>query len=185
MITETGIWSEDESEAHAFDYLLARYLGKTLPKDKLIIDFGCGLASYLGYFRDIGFQKLTGIDGYKLNAREFHNIYAHDLTTPLDLGRKGNVISLEVFEHIPQAFENVFIDNIIRHLDGQLIISVAIPGQEGLGHINCQSNEYVIEKLTSLGLKYDEYRTQQARQNVSPHCSYFKNTLMAFYNEII
>jgi len=179
-MTETGIWTESEKDFHAFDYYLAKFIGQNLNKHKNLFDFGCGKGTYLDYFNDIGFENLIGVDGFKLSNYEYDNIHIHDLTTPLDLGRKGNVISLEVWEHIPQEFEGVFIDNLTRHLDGTLVISVAVPGQEGTGHVNCQSNEYVIEQLEMKGCSYDYRLTFAARQNVSNHCAYFRNTLMVF-----
>lgn len=184
-MTETGVWDDIDAEGHIFDYTLGRWLGKNLNKEKQLFDLGCGLGTYLGYFQDIGFKKLIGVDGYIFQKREFNNIIEHDLATPLDLKRKGNVLCLEVGEHLREEDLPTFIDNIIRHLSGELIISWALPEQAGTGHISCRSNDWVIEQLTNRGLKFDERKTLEARKHTSPHCAYFRETLMCFYNEII
>jgi tryptophanyl-tRNA synthetase len=68
----------------------------------------------------------------------------------------------------------------VNNLKGYLILSVAVEGQEGLGHVNCRSNEYVINKLQEKGLTYLPELTEQIRKEPEPYVSYFKNTLMIF-----
>jgi hypothetical protein len=58
-----------------------------------------------------------------------------DLTKPFKT-TKGNVICIEAFEHIPSQFEKQFVENIINACSGKLVISVAVEGQPGIGHVN-------------------------------------------------
>lgn len=181
MITETGIWGQDVAdESHIFSYTVARWIGQYLEKDKMLIDIGCGRGTYLQYLKEQGFKKLCGIEGFELNNFEFNNIEIHDLTNEYKAPQKGNVICLEVFEHIPNQYEDMLIDNILNCLDGKLIISVATPGQGGTGHVNCQSNEYVIDKFKGRGLEFLEIETESIRLVPENFVMYFKNTLMIF-----
>lgn len=180
MPTPTGIWSPEEAETgHVFDYKLAQWMGQYFPKDKPLFDFGCGPGEYLRYFHDIGFQKLKGFEGTTLSF-EFGNVEVRDITESFQDVQIGNVICLEVAEHIPEQYTDVFLDNLTRHLYGRLILSWAIPGQGGLGHVNCRHNIWVIEKMRTLGLSLRVLDTLHSRQMVSNNAHWFRNTLMVF-----
>ena len=51
--------------------------------------------------------------------------------------------SLEVAEHIPLENEEAYLDNCCKLCEIGCILSWALPGQGGLGHVNEQPNEYV------------------------------------------
>jgi 2-polyprenyl-3-methyl-5-hydroxy-6-metoxy-1,4-benzoquinol methylase len=181
MISETGVWSEEEQRAHIFSYNVARFVAsliKTDPIDRMIYDIGCGNGKYLQYFADVTILA-WGFDGF-CPKNLYSNINQHDLTTPLKLESCANILCLEVWEHIPPQYEDIFVDNLVNNLKGYLILSVAVEGQEGLGHVNCRSNEYVINKLQERGLTYLPELTEQIRKEPEPYVSYFKNTLMIF-----
>lgn len=178
MITNTGIWSKDESYAHIFSFKVAQWIGRYLSKKEPILDFGCGIGTYLSYFQSIGFQDLTGVEGSEIDFE--HPVLIKDLTIPFNLNKKGNVICLEVWEHIPLEFEDILIENIKTHCKGKLILSVALKGQDGLGHVNCQNNEYVIEKLESHGFKFNAEDTLKIRRSPENFVAYFRETLMVY-----
>ena len=53
-----------------------------------------------------------------------------DLTLPqYGLPLYDWVMSLEVAEHIPQDYEAIFIDNIVRHAREGVVLSWAVPGR--------------------------------------------------------
>jgi len=54
-------------------------------------------------------------------------------------------ICFEVAEHIPKQFETTYLNNLIKHCKKGIVISWAIVGQKGIGHVNCQNNDYVKE----------------------------------------
>lgn len=180
---KNGVWNQEEAnQHHAFDYFLAKWIGTYLNKTEPLIDMGCGLGQYLKYFSDIGFKNLRGIEGARLSNFEHHNIYVHDLSKPQDLGFLGNVLCLEVGEHIPEEGLEAFLNNIVAPIQkGQrIILSWAVPGQEGIGHVSCRDNLWVIGQMAERGLELLTVDTQTARAAVSNHCAYFRETLMIF-----
>ena len=135
-IAKTGFWDAQSAHLfHGYSKPLVNWIINHLKdeKEKQLYDFGCGTGQYLKRLQDAGFTKLIGFEGDPPVQREFKDIRKHDLTTPLVLQEKGNVVSLEVAEHIPPEFEGVYLDNLANACDGKLIVSWAI-GQGGDGH---------------------------------------------------
>lgn len=183
MPTQTGIWNQQEADTgHIFSYKLAKWIAGYFPKDEPVFDLGCGKGTYLSYLNDVGFSDLTGVEGTALSDFEHSNIKVKDLARPVNLGKQGNVICLEVAEHIPAQFEADVIDNMVRHIgEGQrLVMSWAIPGQDGHGHVNCRDNIWVVDQFYRRGLRLQLEETMQARAITENHCSWFKNTILVF-----
>ena len=63
------------------------------------------------------------------------------------------VLSLEVGEHLPKKFEDVFINNLHNNNKNGMVLSWAIKGQGGSGHVNEQDNDYIKSKICKLGYK--------------------------------
>lgn len=187
MPEATGIFTPQEAkDGHLFSYKLAQYMAKLFKKkDVPVYDYGCGPGEYLRYLTDIGFKECTGVEGTREQEFQFpkHLIIFSDLSKPVNHFRRvGNVISLEVGEHIPEEFEDVFIENITKTVGVGcfLFISWAIPGQEGTGHVNCKTNFYIKNKIEKHGLVLLSDETEQARAIVENHLAYFKQTVMIF-----
>lgn len=181
MIGKTGIWTEEEAWTHAFSYYTAKYIGDYFEKDKPVIDLGCGNGTYLKYLSDRGFSDVIGFEGNISSELDCKSVFEFDLTKHIDtLFHPGNLISIEVFEHIPKEYEATFVDNICALCNGKLVISVAVKGQPGLGHVNCQDNDYVINLFEGKGFVFEERRTQEIRSKVESHVEYLRNTLMVF-----
>ena len=183
MPNEKGIWSQEEADSgHLFSNYLAEIFAGTLASHIRVYDVGCGNGAYVKYLEDAGFESVIGIEGSQLENFKTHNIIIQDLTMPFELQTKGNVICLEVAEHIPAQYEDVFLKNVtgLVRVSGFLFLSWAVKGQDGIGHVNCKSNEYVVEKLHNLGFVYMRTHSQDMRNQVEEELSYFKNTLMVF-----
>ncbi|ROT85492.1 hypothetical protein C7M84_013179 [Penaeus vannamei] len=88
------------------------------------------------------------------------------------------VLSLEVGEHIPRAFEGVFMDNLVKHACTGIVLSWAVPGQDGHHHVNTRENEYIKASMAERGLVADEEAERKLRDTAS--LPWFKNTLMVF-----
>lgn len=182
----TGAWEKDDiPNQHVFSLNLARWIGDFLPKDVPLIDMGCGLGDYLWVWDKMGFVKLIGIEGSDLEVLFRHDrndIIVHDLTEPIKLGIEANVVALEVGEHIPSHFMQEFLNNICENTGDScyLILSWAIPGQSGYGHVNCLSNETVIREIEKRGFEFLPRETISARDCIEHTASWFRNTILIF-----
>lgn len=175
-----GIWDQFTADKyHQSSPKLAAWLAAHLPKNQIVIDFGCGNGFYCCELNKAGFGAM-GIEGFELNNFLFDNIVISDLTEPINLPYKGSVISLEVGEHIAKEYEQTFIDNVTSNCDGMLVLSWALPGQPGIGHINCQPKEYIVEQIESRGFILLEPMTMEARENIDDNTDWFRRTLLVF-----
>lgn len=178
MPTQTGIYTiDDAQQGHLHSQVLAEKMKEIFNNDKLVIDFGCGKGLYLQYLQNFNYEVL-GIDG--INADNLSFVEEIDLSKEVNLDKRGNVISLEVGEHIPENYESNFINNLVSHCDNNLLLSWAVIGQQGIGHINCKNNDYIISKITDQGFTYNHDTTVWLRDGIEDYCSYFRNTLMFF-----
>ena len=180
-INEKGFWMNDTQEGHANDETLSVALISLFDVlgVRSILDLGCGPGFYLSKFKTAGYV-CDGFDGNP-NTPKLTNGLASvlDLSIPCDLGKKYDcVISLEVGEHLPKKYESVFIDNITKHAKEWLILSWAIPGQTGDGHVNCQTNEYVAREIIKKG--FDRLMEFEKNLRDSAKFFWFKNTIMVF-----
>ena len=179
MPTNTGIYTKaDASVGHLHSENLCNKLSQILDKNIPIVDIGCGRGDYVQSLNIKGFN-IKGIDGIKL-PEHGENIYIHDLTKPISIDKKCTVISLEVGEHIPVQYEGTFISNLINNCNDTLVLSWAIEGQAGIGHINCKNNDYIINALSKYGFNLQSDITNDLRNVIEDNCDYFRRTLMFF-----
>ena len=95
------------------------------------------------------------------------------------IGQTDWVVSIEVGEHIEKAKEHAFLDNLATVARRGIILSWAVPRQGGFGHVNEQSNEYVVEQMHARGFAHKSALSLELRQAVQQH-SWLRNTLAAF-----
>jgi SAM-dependent methyltransferase len=133
------------------------YLGKIFEafKPNSILDIGCGVGTWLRAAKELGVGEIQGVDGDYVKRDELEidssSFRAHDLTTPLDLGRKFDLaISMEVGEHLPTEKSDVLVGTLTRHAD-VVLMSAAIPHQGGTDHINEQWPDFWATKFASCG----------------------------------
>jgi hypothetical protein len=88
------------------------------------------------------------------------------------------VLCLEVGEHIPKQFEQIFLNNIDKYNAKGVVLSWALKGQGGFGHFNEQNNDYVKRAMAARGYKNDLAAEERLRAAAS--LSWFKNTIMVF-----
>ena len=130
-----------------------------------VVDFGCGLGTWLKAFKDAGVKEILGLDGpwndkdllYKfIQENEFKCV---DLEKPIQLSKIYDlVISLEVAEHLREEFADTFVQSLVDA--GKIILfSAATPGQKGFKHVNEQWPAYWVNKFRQHGYKsYDVIR---------------------------
>jgi SAM-dependent methyltransferase len=113
---------------------------------KSVVDVGCGLGTWLSVFKEFGISECLGIDGDYIDKNMLEippeEFLSCDLKNPLQIDKKFDlVISLEVAEHIPVEYAEIFIDSLTR-LGPAVLFSAAIPFQGGTGHLNEQWPHY-------------------------------------------
>jgi hypothetical protein len=179
MISESGIWlSGEETDTHEFDPVLARAIIKFFPHVKSVVDIGCGNGKYVMNFMANGIP-CKGYDGSPLTPKLTGGLCeVMDFSEPVEIGRFDLVLSLEVGEHIPAQYEQIFLDNLCNAATKFLLISWATEGQYGIGHVNCHANIYIINKLKPRGFLYVRWFSELLREETS--LPWFENTLMLF-----
>lgn len=152
-----------------------------LLNNRSVLDVGAGSGQYGRFLLSRGHTAYAGIDG-ALNVEPFTSGFVRwaDLTLPYDRdgGAADWVMSLEVGEHPPAAFEAQFLSTLHRNNRCGLILSWAVPNQPGKGHVNCLTNEQVRERVEPLGYALDAAVTEATRAKAE--LPWFKNTFMLF-----
>lgn len=138
-----------EYSIKTMDYYCQKY------KPESVIDFGCGIGSYLESAYNNGIRDLKGYDigvpyAQKYIPKEIQEyIHFKDCTEPILGNFYDCVISFETIEHIEPSGSKAFLDNLVWHLKdwGRILFTAAPPGQDGCGHINCQTREYWLKEF--------------------------------------
>lgn len=181
-INAKGYWESDTSYGHHFDGGIYNGIVSLIEKFGMtnVVDFGCGMGDYIKRIMDLGY-KCEAYDGNPNTPSLTNGIgKVLDFSEKFNLNRKFDlVMSLEVGEHIPKEYENIYINNICNHSNNYILISWAIIGQSGDGHVNCQNNDYVIKEMDKNGFEYDELNSINLR-NLTTNAWWFKNTIMFF-----
>ncbi|HEY3935330.1 MAG TPA: methyltransferase domain-containing protein [Gemmatimonadales bacterium] len=125
------------------------------------IDIGCGTGAFLTAMRDRHSVTVRGLE-YGAVAREYCRKRNLDVGT-LDLsdsrlaippGSVDLVTSFEVAEHLPARLADRFV-TLLTSARTTIIMSAAVPGQGGTGHVNEQPREYWIERIERQQFRYD------------------------------
>ncbi len=120
---------------------------------KSVVDFGCGVGTFLDVFKQEGVTEVLGIDGPWVNKDLLHQhidsteFLEMDLEGVINLDKKYDlVLNLEVAEHLKEESADTLVQNLISA--GNLILfSAAIPFQGGQNHINEQWLTYWEKKF--------------------------------------
>jgi len=183
MIHPKGYWLVVEGEnTHTFDQrLCASIVDIFKPFVKTAVDIGCGDGRYTKYLIKNGI-KCKGYDGSPVTPQLSGGLCeVKDFADPQDIGKFDLVLSLEVGEHIPKEYEQIFIDNICNASNRYICLSWAIEGQPGYGHFNCRNNDYVISELAKKGFYHCAKSSQYLRDNCTQDkFPWFINTVMVF-----
>ncbi len=126
-------------------------------KLKSVVDFGCGLGTWLKVWQEKGVLDILGIDGDYVNQNKLYiekkYFKVFDLNKKISLEKKYDLaLSLEVAEHIEEKNADTYIDNLTSSAD-IILFSAAIPKQADIkiGHINEQWPEYWQDKFSKKG----------------------------------
>ncbi|XP_059176589.1 uncharacterized protein LOC131956184 [Physella acuta] len=159
MVSEYGGWCADASSPtsrqHVWDQGFSKALS-TFFKGKSVGSFGEGPGAYKRHLDTLQEVKsYTAYDGAPYCEMVTNGtVLFLDLTVPqYNLPIFDWVISVEVGEHIPAKFEDIYLDNLARHAREGIVLSWAVPGQDGLSHVNNKLLKDVVEQLRRRGFE--------------------------------
>jgi SAM-dependent methyltransferase len=128
-----------------------------------VLDVGCGVGTWLAEWVSQGVTDVVGLDGDYVDRAMLQiasdKFVPTNLQVGFSLGRKFDLVeSLEVAEHLDEAYADLFVKSLTSHGD-VILFSAAIPGQGGRHHVNEQWPSYWIGKFAEAGFKsYDALR---------------------------
>lgn len=145
-----------------------------------VLDVGCGDGIALDYFKSVGVQGM-GVEGVEQNRED---IITHDYTKgPLSIRWFGHTWDLiwccEFVEHVEEQYVSNFLTTFAN--SKIVLMTHAMPGQDGYHHVNLQTPYYWIEKMREIGFRLDAGLTFETRQlaefNTSPWNHYTRSGL--------
>ena len=150
--TDAFNYTNMDEEEKPFADNLAKWIKKYYnPKE--VVDVGCGSGIYVDSLRD---EKIKAV-GYDINDIVEGKKFLTKKSI-FDLNHKSElIICLEVAEHIETEHNDDIVNKLYENLKlgGTLIFTAAHLGQQGIGHINCQTKDYWWEKFAEKGLVRD------------------------------
>ena len=131
-----------------------------------VIDVGCGEAHSTKYLYDLG-MDVIGIEG---GEKAYHNsalkekVILHDYTIDSFIPNKkyDAIWCCEFVEHVEEKYISNFL--ITFSYAKYIIMTHAIPNQKGYHHVNCQDEQYRINKLESINYRYNKNITEILRK---------------------
>ena len=162
-IMNNQVWQDDPRR---LVFTLARYkfVAKLFSGRKQVLEVGCGDAfpsrivkQEVGHLTVVDFDPLFIAD---IQERADHawpiDARVHDILDAPVEGRFDGIYSIDVLEHLPQAYEERYLSNLIASLDPGGAMIVGTPSiqsqayaspQSKQGHVNCKSGEDLIRLL--------------------------------------
>ena len=154
------------------------YFIKHVIRPNMVLDIGCGPGHFVDSMRDLDINAF-GIDIDERVANKPH-LFRQDILSTKFVA--DTCICLEVLEHIDEVHADEIIDKISTMFLDTLIFTAAVPGQGGVGHINCQPKEYWIEKLERNGLRRNTLMEEILRWycKQGSYMGWFYNNVLVF-----
>lgn len=146
---------------------------------KSVVDLGCGL----GWYCPIISKKSKKCDQYdgSVNIEEVTNGKVKYLNLAEKINFNCNydiVMSLEVAEHIPKEFEEVYVNNLVKCSREGILITWSRIGQGGHFHVNNKNREDVMKLFESKGYKYQNEITERLKN--STQVDWLKSNILYF-----
>ena len=116
---------------------------------KSVGDFGAGGGWYTTFLNTAGLVS----SAYDASPKRAQFVKYFDISKPLgdSVPIFDWVVCLEVGEHVPAQNQQVVLDNIVKHATSGILLSWAVPGQGGNGHVNERPNAWVISQMKERG----------------------------------
>jgi hypothetical protein len=146
---------------------LLRGLLSFIPRDRKIMDIGCGPGHYVSALQSVGYFNVKGVDGTPRIDIVSHGVASQaDLTQPCtNLYRAADWgLCIEVGEHIYATHECPLLDNIASIAREGLVITWST--RPGYGHVNLRSEGYIAQRLGDRGWVVDDFNSQQLKNRL-------------------
>ncbi|MFD0895800.1 alpha-1,2-fucosyltransferase [Luteolibacter ambystomatis] len=179
-ISRTGEWNGQCPDHGCYDFRLGNAIAELLARQgcRSVVDCGCGSGRYTSLLRVRGFEAM-GFDGnLETDVLSKGTCRSKNLSRPVELPLSDAAISLEVGEHIPAEYEDAFLDNLVGATRSLLVLSWAVPGQGGRGHVNLRPNLHLEEQLKRRGMVRWHFAEHLLREQCS--IGWFRNSLMVY-----
>jgi SAM-dependent methyltransferase len=158
------------------DYVIGRFAIAS------VLDLGSGSGNASEYFFRKGLRVIAA-DGLRQNIESsLYPTVQIDLTKTPIISRIDLVHCQEVVEHI----DEYYLDNLLDSLAcGRVVLMThALPGQDGHHHVNLQPPEYWMSHLASRGLNFVEEDSLRVRKLAERDgAEYMQRTGMVFVNQ--
>lgn len=122
-----------------------------------IIDFGCGVGTWLAAAKKEGIDRLVGLEGKWVQKDSLADptikLINTELESNVSLKEKFDLaISMEVAEHLSPERGSSFVKDLTKHAP-VVLFSAAIPGQRGIHHINERKQDYWVNEFRKHGFE--------------------------------
>ena len=151
----------------------ARGLSHLFGATSRVADVGAGVGGY-GMFMGLLNPKsppVVSLDGAEnIEAWSGGRVGFFDVSTAADVQGFQPVdwvLSVEMAEHVPRSLEAAVVANLHWLNTKGIVLTWALPGQPGSGHINGRSNRYVHSLLHQLGYTRDASEEARLRRTVN------------------
>ena len=131
-----------------------------------LLDMGAGVGQYgrklLSLTPGLDYRGCDGAGDVRAATGGF--VGWCDLSRPFDVPRADWVLCLEAGEHVPARREGDVLRNLHAHNRRGIVLSWAVLGQPGPGHVNNHANGHVVSALEQLGYNLDARLTAALRR---------------------
>ena len=141
-----------------------------------LLDIGAGEGHAALYFANKGCNVFAVDNDEQAIANAVYPVLNVDLTQTPVLLRTDMVYMAEFVEHLPEASLPKLADSLQK--TKWVVMTYAIPGNDGVGHVNLQDIEYWIDWMRSVGFEIDSEKTNAVRAKAK-HV-HFKNRGLVF-----
>jgi SAM-dependent methyltransferase len=159
-------------------YLKQKYNIKTM------VDVGCGPGDMVEVAKLRGI-KAVGVDGDFTLQEQWASrnipVFLHDFTTgvpTLPSSRFDLGWSVEFLEHVEEQYMDSYM-GVFASCE-YVVCTAAPPGYTGHHHVNCQPQEYWVEKFAHYGFEFDAVETEYIRKHSSMQKPFMQKTGMFF-----
>uniref|UniRef100_A0A915HM12 Methyltransferase type 11 domain-containing protein n=1 Tax=Romanomermis culicivorax TaxID=13658 RepID=A0A915HM12_ROMCU len=184
--TDTGAWCRQAVKTkHFTDERLALSLA-IMFENKTVASFGDGPGEYKTLVEQTDLvRSYTSYDGSPFVEEDTAKRVKYlDLTVPhFGLPVFDWIVSLEVAEHVPAAYEDTYVSNIVRHARDGVVLSWAVPHQIGVDHVNPRDRNYVVRKMQSYCFDFDLSKSNKLKRMAT--IAWLKKNILVFRRRLI